>query len=79
MPIPAKGEPDKALLRCAGRSCNGLVIEAVLGDRSPVIAELFATRYALPPQGARAGGRPARNAIPQYSPDQTITMTRIRL
>jgi hypothetical protein len=79
VPIPAKGEPAKALLRCAGRSCNGLVIEAVLGDRAPVTAELFATRYALPPQGAALEAARPINAIPQYSPDQTITMTRIRL
>jgi hypothetical protein len=79
VPVPAKGEPDKALLRCAGRSCNGLVIEAVLGDRAPVTAELFATRYALPPQGAALEAARPVNAIPQYSPDQTITMTRIRL
>ena len=79
VPIPAKGEPDKAVLRCAGRSCNGLVIEAVLADRSPVVAELFSARFGLPAQGrALVAARPA-NAIPQYSPDQTITLTRIRL
>lgn len=77
--IPAKGEPDKALLRCAGRSCDGLVIEAVLADRAPIVAELFSTQFRLPPQGRPlAAARPA-NAIPQYSPDQAITLTRIRL
>jgi hypothetical protein len=77
--IPAKGETDKAVLRCAGRSCNGLVIEAVFGDRAPIVAELFATRFALPPKGAALEAARPGNAIPQYSPDETITLKRIRL
>jgi hypothetical protein len=79
IPVPARGEPDKPILRCAGRSCEGLIIEAVLRDRAPVVAELFSTRFGLPPQGqALEEARPG-NAIPQYSPDETITLTRIRL
>ncbi|MFL6761713.1 MAG: M28 family peptidase [Sphingomicrobium sp.] len=77
--IPATGEPEKPLLRCSGRSCEGLQIEVILGDRKPFIAEVFATRFALPPQaGPLVGGRPS-NSQPQYSPDQTITRSLIRL
>ncbi len=79
IPLPAKGDPEKPLLRCTGRSCEGLEVEVVLGDSKPVEAELFSTRFGLPPEGqALAAARP-RNAIPQYSPDQTITMARIKL
>ncbi len=79
MPLPARAEPDKPLLRCTGRSCAGLQIEALLGNRGPVEAELFSTRFGLPPEGrALVAARPA-NAMPQYAPDQTITMTRIKL
>lgn len=77
--MPAKGEPEKPLLRCTGRSCEGLAIEVVLADAKPIEAELFSTRFGLPPEGEPlAAARPA-NAIPQYAPDQTITMSRIRL
>jgi hypothetical protein len=77
--LPAKGEPDKPILRCTGRSCEGLEVDVVLGDRKPVIAELFSTRFGLPPEGRPwVEGRPP-NAIPQYAPDQTITMTHFRL
>jgi hypothetical protein len=79
VPIPAKGEPDKPALRCAGRSCDGLVIEAVVGDRAPIVAELFSTRYALPLEGARLQAARPANAMPQYSPDESVTMHRIRL
>ena len=37
-----------------------MIVEAVLGNREPVVAELFATRFALPPAGAPlAAARPA--------------------
>jgi len=51
----------------------------LLGDRKPVEVELFSTRFGLPPEGqALVAARPG-NAMPQYAPDSTITMTRIRL
>jgi len=79
VPLPPKGEPDKPILRCTGRACEGLQIEAVFADNRPVEAELFSTRFGLPPQGQPlVAGRP-KNAIPQYAPDQTITMSRIKL
>jgi len=77
--IPEQGEPDKALLRCSGRACEGFVIEAIVGDRKPVEAELFSTRFGLPPEGRPLAAARPKNAIPQYSPDSTVTMSRIRL
>jgi hypothetical protein len=78
-PFPHDGEPDKALLRCTGRSCDGLQVEVVLGNLKPVEVELFSTRFGLPRQGqALLKARPT-NAAPQYAPDQTITMTRVKL
>ena len=59
--IPAKGEPDKALLRCAGRSCDGLVIEAVLADRAPdrrrAVFNAVQASAARPPAGGREAGK----------------------
>lgn len=78
-PIPAHGEPDKPVLRCTGRSCEGLEVELLLGGRKPVIAELFSTRFGLPPEGQPLEAARPVNAIPQYAPDQTITRTRVRL
>ncbi|HEX6661080.1 MAG TPA: hypothetical protein VF067_04330, partial [Sphingomicrobium sp.] len=77
--IPAKGDPEKALLRCTGRSCEGLEIEVMLADTKAIQAELFSTRFGLPPQGQPLIAARPRNAIQQYSPDQTITMDRIKL
>jgi hypothetical protein len=77
--LPSRGEPEKPLLRCTGRSCDGLQIEVLFGDRKPVEAELFSTRFGLPPQGRPLIAARPNNAIPQYAPDQTITRSIVRL
>ena len=79
VPVPANGEPKKAALRCTGRSCEGLVIEALLGESRAVTVELYATRFGLPPQGAPLAAARAPNAIPQYAPDSTITRSHVKL
>jgi Peptidase family M28 len=78
-PIPAEGVPSKATLRCSGRSCDGLVIEAVLANRKPLLVEVLSSRFSLPIEGRRLQSARPRNAIPQYWPDTTITRTRMML
>jgi hypothetical protein len=77
--VPAKGDPKRASLRCSGRSCEGFTFEAVLADQAPLHAELFSYRFTLPPQGQSLQSARPRNAVPQYSPDETVTMKRLKL
>ena len=77
--IPKDAEPGKTTLRCAGRSCEGLVIEALLGQSRPVTVELYSTRFGLPRQAAPLVAARPRNAIPQYAPDSTITRSHAKL
>ena len=77
--VPANGEPRKAALRCTGRSCEGLVIEAVLGHPRPITVELYSTHFGLPPQAAPLLAARPRDAIPQYAPDSTITRSHVKL
>ena len=79
VPVPADGQPKKAALRCTGRSCEGLVIEAVLENAHPITVELYSTRFGLPPQGTPLVAARPRNAIPQYAPDSTITRSHVKL
>ena len=79
IPLPPDGEPEKAVLRCTGRSCDGLQVDVLLGDRRPVEVELFSTRFGLPTEARPLVAARPRNAIPQYAPNSTITMSRIRL
>jgi len=79
VPVPVDGQYKKAALRCTGRSCDGLIIEALLGDPRPFTAELYSTRFGLPPQAAPLLTARPRNAIPQYAPDSTITQSHSKL
>jgi hypothetical protein len=79
VPVPADGEPSKAALRCTGRSCEGLVVEALLGNALPITVELYSTRFGLPLEAAPLIAARPRNAIPQYAPDSTITRSHVKL
>jgi hypothetical protein len=71
-PIPPKAEPGPAFLRCAGRACDGLIVDVRLAGRSKVKAELIGTRFGLPEEGKRLlAARPARTQ-PQYAPESSI-------
>jgi hypothetical protein len=66
-------------LRCVGRSCDGALFEIFIGGTRPVEFNLLGMRSGLPAQGEPlVRGRPAR-AQPQYWPDTTITVRKIRL
>ena len=83
LPGKARAFDDKAegpfVLRCTGRRCDGLEVEVLLGGRAPVETMLVAQRFA-PPVAARPllAARPA-NAHPQYSPDSTVRVSRLKL
>jgi len=57
----------------------GLVIEALLGNSRPFTAELYSTRFGLPPQAASLVAALPRNSIRQYAPDSTITRSHVKL
>jgi hypothetical protein len=73
------GTEDEAVLRCHGRSCDGRTFELMVGGPAPVDATLIGSRSGLPQQmQALARSRPA-TAQPQYVPDTSLAVDRIRL
>ena len=77
--IPASAGKDFSLLRCGGRSCDGMKFELRFADRLPVKAELIGTSYALPPEGqALVAARPASH-IPHYAPNSSVRIVPIIL
>jgi hypothetical protein len=73
------GRKDAYVLRCSGRSCDGAVVDLLVGSRAPLPLTLIGIRAGLPPEGAPLlRARPA-NAQPQYSPDGTIGVAKLRL
>jgi hypothetical protein len=70
---------DPYFVRCVGRSCDGAVLDLLVGRAGALPLTLIGIRPGLPPEGAPLlRARPA-NAQPQYSPDVTIGVAKIRL
>ena len=73
------GEKDDFVLRCLGRSCDGIRIELLIGAKAPVEATVIGVRAGLPAAAAPlVKARPTLSA-PQYSPDSTIAVGKVRL
>lgn len=70
---------DDFVLRCHGRGCEGATVQLLLGNSGTVEATMSTMRRGLPAAAAPlVRARPA-NATPQYSPDATYAVARVRL
>jgi hypothetical protein len=75
-----KGNAEESpIFRCHGRSCDGLDVTLLVAGTAPLEATVVGTRTGLPPEGtALARSRP-ETAQPQYVPDTTVAVGRVRL
>lgn len=73
-------EGDEApVFRCHGRSCDGLEISLLVEGTAPLEATVVGSRSGLPPEGSGlVRGRPG-TAQPQYVPDTTLAVGKVRL
>ena len=78
-PISRQAKEGRYVVRCFGRSCDGLRIDIVIGKAAPVDFILLGSRSGLPPSAKSLVAARPKLARPQYSPDATITMGRLRL
>jgi Peptidase family M28 len=68
----------RTVVRCAGRSCDGTIVDLVLSRPDSTTFTLVGTRAGLPPQAdALVRARPAL-ARAQYGPDSTIAIGSFR-
>jgi hypothetical protein len=71
---PFSENAGRTFIRCAGRSCDGAMIDVLLSRPQTVTFTIVGTRTGLPPQAAAlVAARPA-HARPQYGPDATISI-----
>jgi hypothetical protein len=66
-------------LRCAGRACDGAELDLIISGNQPVDFTIVGSRSGLPPQAAPLVQSRPEHARPQYGPDSTIAMGRVRL
>ncbi|HET9639809.1 MAG TPA: M20/M25/M40 family metallo-hydrolase [Allosphingosinicella sp.] len=73
------GAEEAPIFRCHGRSCDGLDVTLRVAGTAPLDATVVGGRSGLPPQGAALAGARPGNVQPQYVPDTTLAVARIRL
>jgi hypothetical protein len=72
---PFAEDAGRTFIRCAGRSCDGAMIDVLLPRPQSVTFKLVGMRSGLPAQAdALVRARPA-HARPQYGPDSTISIS----
>lgn len=75
----AGAKKDPFFIRCAGRSCDGAIMDLLVGRPGPLDLIIMGIRASLPPAAASLlAARPA-TAQPQYSPDSSVAVDRVRL
>jgi hypothetical protein len=75
-----KHDPKEApVFRCHGRSCEGLEVSLLVAGSGPVDLTVVGTRSGLPAVGATPARERPPTAQPQYVPDTTVAVGRVRL
>ena len=78
-PIARDAKDGRHVIACSGRSCDAAELILVTSKAEPVELLVVGLRFALPPEARPLlAARPA-NARPQYSPDQTVALSRLNI
>jgi hypothetical protein len=78
-PIGNADASGKFIVSCTGRACDGVELTIVQGKAAPSLFTLVGARNGLPASAAPLLLARPGFARPQYTPDETIAVTRIRL
>ena len=77
--IDAKNSEGPFVLRCSGRSCNGLLVEVEIASRKPVRARLVGQQFGASPQAAPLLAAFPQPSQPQYAPHSRFRIRGYRL
>jgi hypothetical protein len=78
-PIGSADSSGKFTISCAGRSCEGAELTIDLYNTRPIPFTLVGARNGLPETAAALVRERPRLARPQYTPDETVTFSQVRL
>jgi len=78
-PIDPSAKKDRYSFSCSGRSCDGVALEIVTGSATPIPFTIVGSYRRLPAQAAPLVRARPVDARPQYAPDQTIVISRLKL
>ena len=74
-----QNEQGKYFIDCFGRSCDGAVLQLVIGQQKPVEILVLGGRSELPPSASSLLTSRPRFARPQYNRDESISFARVNL
>ena len=75
----ARDSSGKFTISCTGRSCDGMELTIVQASARPTVLTVVGARNGLPSSAdPLVAARPAL-ARPQYTPDETVTVARVRI
>lgn len=78
-PLGDAGEGGKSTISCTGRSCDGAELTIDIRSAKPVRFTVVGSRNGLPETGALLIHARPRFARAQYVPDETVTITHVKL
>jgi hypothetical protein len=78
-PIDPAAKKDRYGFSCSGRSCDGVTLEIVAGNAKPIAFTVIGTYRRLPRDADPLLRVRPTNARPQYAPDQSIMISRMKL
>ena len=78
-PLGSGDSSGKFTISCTGRSCDGMELTIVQASARPTVLTVVGARNGLPSSAdPLVAARPAL-ARPQYTPDETVTVARVRI
>lgn len=78
-PIDGDAEQGSYALSCSGRSCDGTTFVIVADDPKPIEFIVVGARNGLPPSAAALLAARPHFSRPQYTPDETVVFSRVRI
>jgi hypothetical protein len=78
-PIANDDSSGRFTIACTGRSCDGAELSIDLDSAKPVQFTIIGARNGLPQSAAPLVSARPRFARPQYTPDETVAVTHVRL
>lgn len=78
-PIASDDSSGRFTIACTGRSCDAAELSIDLDSAKPVTFTIVGARNGLPPSAAPLLAARPQFARPQYTPDETVAITHVRL
>ena len=78
-PIAGPGSGGKFTISCTGRSCDGAELIIEQGSAKPIDFTVIGARNGLPPSAVPLLRSRPPNARPQYTPNETVAVTHVKV